>query len=389
MSLRGNQNRFIYSNAVNSTTAQGDPLISLGGLRPDNDTPQGSECYRGAVLDGNSPSLTVYIDNETDTPGSSDPAIDDWLVATLGPAAPSFGRVVAVDYGARTITVDRAMRSLALTGGAIRTSRRQNLFPDATLAQVQSGVVDHRMIYFLKTNVGAENNFRFWVNPIQANGCDIEIVAPQNVILDPGGTNNVGADSTIATATDSPFNSLGRIATTSSDWNTANAPRIVYSEAAAVPDGGSDAFTDEACIPIWIRRTIPANASPGECVFLLNAFVPNAIAQDATADPNPHTSGFIFSWFNPEPTYTLTITSDRLLFTGGVARIFGTVKYPDGTPAVGLNARLSLVSGPGTLTADPDARTDSLGRVSALYASPATAGVNPLFRIDVPTSARV
>lgn len=386
MTLTAAAARWLYSGAASSSVVQSDPLLSLGGLRPDNVAFASSAPYRQEPTDATSPSLTKVTDTQTDTPASTDPAVGDWLTVINGAAARSYGRIIAVDYVGHVITLDRALSALTASGDILRTSRRQNVFPDATLAQVQAGVVDHRMLYFLKTDPGTENNFRFWIDPIIPNGCDIELAAsgtniPDNLTVDAG--------SLIASAEQSPFGSFGQVIATGNGFGGANAPRIVYSEAAAVPDGGSGAVTDEGGFAVWLRRTIPANASPGECVFMLNVYVPNAVAQDAGASPNPFRVGFLMAWNNPEPAYAARIFADRPLHTGGQARIFGEVTYPDGSPAVGLNARLSLVSGDGTLTADPDAFTDSLGRVRALYDAPATVGTDPTFRISVPASSRV
>jgi hypothetical protein len=386
MTLRATQLRFLYSGAASSASAQSDPLLSLGGLRPDDVTPANSEPYRVATLDAASPSLIQVVDTETDTPASSDPAIGDWLTVLNGPAARSYGRVTAVDYVGHVITIDRALSALSANGNQIRTSRRQNLFPDATVGQVQSGLIDHRMLFLLKTDTGSENNIRFWVDPIQPNGCDIDLAA-STVAMPDGGTVNSG--STIAVGTESPFDEFGNVAENGTNWVGTNGPRVVFSEGAAVPVAGSGTALDQSAIPIWIRRRIPANAAPGQCVFLINYFVPDAIAQDATADPNPFRAGFLFAWNNPEPTYSMRVFSDRLLHTGGTVRIVGEVTYADGSPAVGLNARLSLLSGGGSLAVDLDARTDDLGRVQALYTAPASVGSDPTFRLSVPTSSEV
>lgn len=387
MTLRAQNSRFLYSGGASSNSAQGNPLISLGGLRPDNASPAGSEPYRQETTDAISPSLTKLTDTQTDTPASADPQVDDWLTVLNGPAARAYARVISVDYVGHVITIDRALPALTASGNAFRTSRRQNLFPDATLAEVQNGVVDHRLVWFLKTDAGTENNFQFWVNPIIPNGCDIEIAA--SGVDQPDGA-TVDSGSVIASATVSPFNEFGMVITSNAGaWFGTNYPFRPYSFASAVPVDGSDAVADEGAIPIWIRRTIPANASPGECVFMLNCYVADAVSQDAGADPNPFHSGFLFAWNNPQPAYAIRIYSDRLLHTGGQARIFGEVTYPDGSPAVGLNARLSLVSGGGSLTADPDAFTDSRGLVQALYDAPASVGSDPTFRLSVPASSRV
>lgn len=387
MSLAGASKRFLYSGATNSNSTQSDPALSLGGFRPDNANPAASEPYAVGTFDALSTVPYIVEDTQTDTPASSDAAPGDWIVTVSGACAPSYARVDSVDYVSHLITLDRGLRALAASGNAFRVCKRENLFPDATADEVKLGTVDHRMIYLLKTNTGTENNFRFWIDPIIPNGCDIEILPSGTFIADSGGT--VTADSEISTPTESPFTELGRVATGSADWNRAGKPKFAYSEGGAMTPNGSANSSDEGAVPIWIRRTIPPGAPPGECVFLLNAWVPDATTQDAGADPDPFRSGFIFSWNNPEPTYTLRILADRPLHTGGTIRIIGEVTFDDGTPLVGLNARLSKVSGGGSLAADPDAMLDARGRVEAIYTAPASTGSNPTFRLELPTSVRV
>lgn len=402
MALTGTSARFIYSNGSDSNTAQGDPTQSLGGLRPDNNSPADSELYRQATLDALSASLIEVEDTQIDTPASDDPQVGDWGAVITGPAAPFYAKVVDVDYVGHTLTWDRPMPALANNPDRIRTFRRENLFPDVTVQQVQDGVVDHRMIYFLKTNGGSEDNFKFWVEPIIGNGADIEIVvAPEDVFTDPSPSASIGVTTApLADGEDSPFNPFEKVRPDDNFWEFAPSPQLAYSQARALPvknaytggtpdadnGRGTDAVGDENCVAIWLRRTIPANSNPGPCVFALHIYVDDATTQDASANPSNFDIPNIIHWENATPAYSLNVFSDRNIYLGRTARIIGEVKYPDGSPAVGLNAIIELTAGSGTLTADVDALTDSNGRVSAVYSAPSSPGTDPTFRLRLPTT---
>jgi len=392
MTLRGAQCHIMYSGATNSDVAQSNPLISLGGARPANGILDPavllSAPYREEALDSTRTLLNEVQDTQTDTASSTDPAPGDWLSIVSGAACPYHGRVQAVNYSTGVITLDRPVSVAPVSTDLIRTARAQNVFPNVTLAQIQAGLVDYRMLYFIKNDAGSENNFRFWCEPVTPNGCDIEILVGSDVLIDadPG---LVTALLLLASGTESPLTSFGGLRTPNAGFDLAEAFSPTYSALNVRPRNGSPVIADESSIPIFFRRTIPQHANPGECVFVLHIVVPNAVAQDATANPATFDLRIPIVWTNPEPAYRLRIFSDRILTTRGSAEIIGEVLYPDGTPAVGLNALLTKTAGVGTFTPDLDAKTDARGRVTSVYTGPATLGADPAFLLTVPTSLRV
>ena len=382
MTLRAFECRFTYSNALFPFATQGDPLISLGGIAPIESLPDDSAPYYQEALDANSTDPTIVNDTETNTPSSDDPAVDDWLMMLNGNAAFEFGKITAVNYGTGDITIDRALSALPSIGDDFRVSRAENLFPDVTAAQASSGLVDHRMLYFLKKTIGGENNHRFYILPVKPNGCDIEVYGGGD------GATDVNAP-VIASGTDDPFQQFGVVANINLDrlrWETAAKAEIRYTEDSSAPEEGSLAIQNNESVPIWIRRTVPAGVTSGECVFALIDFVPDAVAQDAGADPDPFHSGFIFSWNIPETTYAITITQDRTAYTRGSVRLTGTVVDALGSPVPNLNCWLELFSGPGSVNTDLDGRTDSAGKIFGVYTSPVSISTDPVIRLVIPTN---
>ena len=387
MTLRGPDVRWMYSGAVNVFDTQTDPLLSLGNRSPNEQFPGGvtSAPYRQETLDANATVPNVVNDTETDTASSDDPAVDDWLIMVDGPAARDYAKITAVDYGTGDITLDRALTALPQTGDTFRTSRVENLFPNVTLQQASDGLTDHRMIYSLKKNAGGETNHRYYILPIKPNGCDIELMA--------GGDGSTNAlEPLIASGTTDPFTPFGVVDSLSpgnATWVRAEKAELMYGEDAATPRRGSLALSTDESGPIWIRRTVPPSATAGECVFALFDYVDDAISQDAGADPNPFHTGFIFSWTIPEQTYSVTITQDRIAYTNGAVRITATVTNGLGAPAVGINAWLVILSGPGSINTDLDGRTDANGQIKGVYTSPSTVTVPAVIQLIIPTNPEI
>lgn len=389
MALEGGLLRWMYSNAVDGSTAQDDPTISLGGRNPDDTLASSSAPYRQALTDSVSPAPNQVQDTQVDddSPGTVDPEVGDWLTTTTGLGYGQYGKVTAVNYVTGVVTIDRPLTPAMGSGERFRTSKRENLFPDVELADLNAGFTDYRMLYFLKDNTGENDNFRWYVDPIKPNGCDISIFPGA------GDEQNMTVP-TIPDGRTSPFvERFGQVANRDdvsvSNDNFAKAPFLqkAYGRGAAIPPTGSNDYGNNDLSPIWIARTVPPSAQPGECVFGLFVTVPDAETQDATADPgDPFFSGFIFHWNIPATTYTLTITQDRTIYNRGAGRLIGTVTDSSGNPVVGVNAWMVIDSGPGSIDSSVDGVTDANGQITAVYTAPDTISTDPVIRLIVPTN---
>jgi len=305
-----------------------------------------------------------------------------------GATAGEYAKIESVDTGSNSITLDRPLSALPQSGDDFRYARAGNVFANVTEAQAIAGRVDHRMLFFLKTNTGSEDNFRFYMVPVKDNGTIIEMMAC-------GGANTLRVEDSIAVETDNPFrvwgNPFDNGNPAAADWQLANFIINRYGIAAATPVGdiGSEAVVQNAFITIWLRRNLPVHASAGECVYILYAYVSDASTQDPSADPDPFIVGFPIIFTIPEITYTLTVAADRPLITSSTARVVGTIKDSDGNPVVGLNCWLEIASGPGSLATDLDAVTDAAGQISAIYTAPSSLSSDPVFRLVVPTNPEI
>lgn len=381
MALSGELARFTYSGATAHIFPQGDPLLSLGGLSPD-DFPDSqlplSAPYAQASLDAVSPALNQLSASTPDSGESRVPAVDDWVMVVTGAAAPAFGKIKAINSG--VLTLDRELPNLTAASDFIRSSKVENIFPDVTLAQVSDGLIDHRMLYFYQNGGGTEGDFKFWIEPLTPSAATIEIIA--------GGDNlATGSLPLLATGTDNPFNEFSKpnLLNPTLLWEFSEKPRIRYSSSQATPGADTDVFVANGNTPIWLRRTVPVGAAGSKCVFALLV----RSAADPSSDPDPFATGFIFEFEVPDLTYTITLDIDRTVYINGDARVTATVKDQFGQFAVGLNAWIELFSGPGSVVTDLDGLTDADGQLKTIYTAPTVVTVDPVLRVVIPTSPEV
>ena len=383
MALLARLLKYSYTGTTLSTSPQTNPLLSLG------DTPRfgaginASLLYREETLDANATVPTVVRDTQTnDGGGGTDPEVGDWLTIVDGAAGGSFAKITAVNYGTGDITLDRPLPALPSSGDTFRTFKRESLFQDVLLSELPGGFEDSRMITMNQSGTGGENNYRYWVQPVQPNGCDLKIMIGgdgQGLIVYPA----------IADARDDPYTRFDQVAgldgVINPGWELGQAPETIYSEAQAVPYWGTGVVGSSQYLPIWVTRTVPENATAGEAVFILWLHIPDAVSQDASADPDPFNVAVIIHWNVPELTYTGSIAVDRTIYVNGGTRVTGTVVDQNNNPAVGLNCWLEIASGPGTLTVDTSTRTDENGQISSTYTAPTTLTTDVTFRIVIPT----
>lgn len=390
MTLRGFESRFVYTGSNGNAGTDGvanDPALSFGDHSPPsnpNELDALSELYVEHQMNSIATSRWEIDDwtirarpNFPPTPSDSFASPGDWITSIDGANAGFRSRVVSND--GTTIVFESPTPALLESGAWLRVSKPNNLFPDVTEDQVATGVVDYRLICFLKTNVG-NNNFRFYTPPVRANGCEIAI-CPSSRATTGNILGNFGREfPQPADVFTSPFDDFGKVIDKNVfdafDWDNSNRVVPAYSKNHAMVGVGAQpqVFTDESVMPIWIRRTVPAGVAPGECVFGMNVFVSDAISQDATADSDPFDFGFTIPWSVAPIAEVLTLRQDRLIFTRGAARIIGKVADSQGRPLPGRHAFVEITSGPGSIAQDANQLTDEDGEVLAIYTAPTAGG---------------
>lgn len=385
MTLRATLVGVRYSGAANITSTQTDPAASLGGVSPEespNSTGELSQPYRETSINANATVPNQFVWDPTD--GASvgiEPTVGEWAAVVNGAGAGGYGRIVSVDTpGTNLVTLDRPLPGLPSNGDDVRFFNTGNLFPNVTAQQAAEGLVDYRMVYGIKKNGGDEDNFRWWINPIQANGVRIEIFPGANPETAP-------TEGSIANATTSPLTDFGKVsgAGASSTFADGATMNEYLSRGGAAPAWGSAAWGSNEQLGIWIRRTVPAGTQAGECLFSLNQYVDDATTQDATADPADFNIPCLFAFDIAQQEYALSITLDRRAYIDRTAKLIGTVTDGFGNAVEGVNAWFELVSGPGSVATDKTAFTNARGQITTIYTSPSAITVDPVVRLVVQT----
>lgn len=382
---------FCYGNTNQNPTilAQTNPLISIGGWAPFGQVTN-SAMYRAANTDAPHVGHNIIYDTQIDG-GITDPVAGDWWWMMTGPNGGLFGKIVADNQIAVPgfITLDRQLPDQSAVQRSFRTFKRQNMFDNVNAAGAVDGYTDYRQIWWVHDNQVLNNDdWRFYIDPIKPNGCDVEIVVPGEVRTS-NGTSSQPFVYLPADRFEDPFGSNGIIKGLQSApqplrMSTHQRRSKVYSPGTAVPLRGVNDFatTEDQWLPIWLKRTVRPGTKGGECAFRL------VVKVDAptSPDPNPYVSGFIMTWYVTPPTYSVTITQDRFAYTDGSARIIATIVDSRGVPVPKLNAWLELASGPGSVVSDKTSRTDSAGKITGLYVSPSAVGAPPVVRCVIPTN---
>lgn len=380
---------FCYSNTNQNPgiLAQTNPLLSIGGWAPVGQV-VASSMYRAADTDAPHVGPNIIYDTQIND-DISDPVTGDWYWMMTGPNAGIFGKIVADDQVAVPgfITLDRQLPDQTAVQRNFRTFKRENMFDNVDAAGAVDGYVDYRQIWFAHGNQVLNNDdWRFYIDPIKPNGCDVELVVPGEVRT----TNSTFSQPFVYLPADrfeDPFGANGIIkslAVQSNRLATHQKRGKFYSPTIPTPLRGVNDFasTEDQWLPIWLKRTVRPGTRSGECAFRLVVTVSDAV----TSDPNPYFSGFIMSWFVDQPTYSIAIRQDRRAHTDSSARITATITDSRGVPVPNLNAWLELASGPGSVVSDKTLRTDAQGRISGLYISPSVTGATPVVRCVIPTN---
>ena len=382
MALSGETSRFLYSGG---SGIQADPDESIGGNRPIintfNQIAQ-SAPYAQATLDAASTSLNILSASTNEAPRTEVAAVGDWVTVLNGAGAPTNAKILAVD-GSSNLTIDREMPGLPALGDYIRFVKAENLFPNVTAAQASAGLVDHRMVYYLKHSSAGEANFKFWIDALTSGPGLIEIMGSGDFVTS---TNYMK----LAAGTDDPFNQWGGVdyfgTGSTIMWNPSELLGTRYGESMATPLAATSTDVNAtAAAPVWLRRTIPPGSTGGTQAFALML----KSDDDVSPDPDPFKSGFIFSYDVAELTYTTTIKIDRKVYLGRSAKVTGTIVDEFGLPVVGLNAWIEVLSGPGSVATDLDGRTDASGQITSVYTAPSVLSTDPVLQVVIPTNPEV
>ena len=390
MSYEANDELFCFSNSTDPPSAQPDPLISIGGWAPVNFVST-SRMYRPANSDA--PHITgpnIVHDTQIDG-GVEDPVAGDWYWMMKDPNAGLYGKVVDTDQVSvpGSMTIDRELLDTTSVQNNFRVFKRENLFDNIDAAGAVDGYVDYRQIWYIHNDqVLNADGWRFHVEPLKPNGCEIEIAVGPIARTTDGASSQPFIYLPADRFTD-PFNSREVIADLSVQSNRyAQMARRgkYYSPDAPTPYRGmiDDGSTTDQWWPIWIKRTVRPGTRAGECAFKIVVRNPNG---DGVGDPSAlYESGFILLWYVEQPTYSITIEQDRRAYTGRSARLKATITDDRGIPVPNLNAWMVLDSGPGTVTSDQTARTNSAGEINALYNSPSALSSDPVVKVIIPTN---
>lgn len=385
MAIEAFQAFWTYSNAPGVSDPATDPLTSIGGLAPVGQA-SNSRPYRPANTD--SPfqvgSRTI-VDTQAIGVGN-DPAVGDWYLHMLGANATFYAKVESIDVPGTRFTLDRPVPNTMVAQSNYRSSSRENVFDNVTAAQMVDGLEDYRLLYFIWDNGNLNFGFRFYIEPIIPNGCEIEIAVP-------GRPPQVTPDPDVYLPADrftDPFEENGTIKSVvgaTDNYFGLNQRTIAYTpESAIPPDGTLNRNNTDQWMGMWIKRTVPPGAGAGECAFVVRMIIDDPTAQDATVDPptDPFQSGFIMSWHNEQPTYTATIAQDRFAYQRGAARLTATVVDDRGVPAQNINAWFEVTGG-GSVPNDRTMFTDENGQISTVYTSPDTVpGSDPVITVRIP-----
>lgn len=401
----GGDSRWIYSAGLTGAGENTDPTESLGGDSPD---PVGAvlvERFRGSEIACESnwnANPTIRSAGQIAavlTNGNISAAAGDWLLAieqnsgdsgsflSSNDARGSYAKILTMSASTNqsapvNITLDRELTGLAVSGDNVRISKAQNVFRNVTDVEAIAGIVDHSMLWFYKndstTSSDTFDNVELWIDPVQANGCKIEIMRPENLFNPTLSQNNF--DNELATRFVTPFNSFGSALLENAFFNEAGPPIDIVSQSLAIANATfrqssvNVGFPDQ-CTPVWLRRTIPAGTRPAECVFILRntsttGFIISTMTDNvALTDFNKLNSGAIIVWSVAQSAVrVISLSIDRRIYPGGGCRITGTLVNGTGVPLP--NRWFNITVSAGTVVQTATAFSSTAGQIVVTYALP-------------------
>lgn len=285
------------------------------------------------------------------------------ILTLQGAGGETSNQLVDVD-----ITLDRPLSGLPVAGDNCRVIKSGNVFSTVTETQARNGLVDHSELWYWNTDGNAED-IQFWVEPIQANDCTIEIMRPGDLRA------SVTMNNVLSSATATPFTPFGRVLQELTLFDVSGPPIEIPNQVIARENGvlSTQASNTFFRSPFWLRRTVPAGVNPGEAVFALRCTSEQLSNGTPLNDFNKLNSGSLIVWKIDPPASRVSVSvPDRLLYAGGGARIVTTLKDGNGNPLE--NRSVQVTAAVGTITQDHSKLTDSKGEISTIYSVGSSAG---------------
>jgi hypothetical protein len=349
-----------------------DPDASLGNARSTSTELHEFQSQLTATQGG---ATERYIYTDAGRSGDGDDEhVGKWLLMINGSSALSAGRIMDFDSATGTFFVDRNGSANAAAGDVYQVFSSGNLFDDVSAVESSQGVVDHRMLY-------CRNESGVTLTPAADVKWSFIALDEGPVAFDfvPG---RVAGDATgaLSSDTESPFSNTGFVDTPSSGFNQSPAPGL---GSQGVPAQGISAvFTNNTHIPIWLRRTVPADSEVRRrCAIQLILTTPVT-----GQDPDPLVASCIIAFEVEGYTPSLTLSHDRFPHVGGGARFSSTLTATESSAAVGgREVSMEVTAGQGSIVAD-DTQTDDDGLLEGTYTSPtdpAQEGQNATITVQV------
>ncbi len=327
----------------------------------------------------------ISVEQHQSTPGSyssSDDSKGSYAkiisLTAVGGGGELDNATVAID-----IELDRELSGLPILGDNVFVAMPESVFQNVTAAEAKTGIVDYSGLYFGKLESGVagdtedHDDVEVWVEPVMSGGCKIEIMRPEPATL--ALTQFSGTfDNEIATRFVTPFSALGSALEENSFYNDAG-PAGEFTSQALGAQNGELKRTALSPVnqygPIWLKRTVPADAQPSECVFIIrltsvnghNTSTPETPV--SLADFDKLNSGSILSWTIAEPVArVVTISIDRTIHPGGGVRLTARIVDDTGSPLPGR--WLNITADAGTITRTARTFSDSAGEVTVIFELP-------------------
>jgi len=291
-----------------------------------------------------------------------------WLFVYTGPAALSFGRVMAFDDATGTFELDRPALGTAASGDDYALFESGNVWPDVTAEQAAAGDTRYRCIVARNETGGTLTNVRIWQFPVGQNGMgSIDLARIAQVGLIAPGSPFIER----STDTDDILTPVGA-------RDPQGGPdRFVGSSGWISPFGRTQAateiasWTNNATLAIWLRRQVAAARGPRTSVAHVIICDTDVTGQD----PDPLISGAIFP-HDLLGSQTASLQADRYGAVGGGARYTGFALDVTGAPIPGRPLRWGLRAGDlGAVFTDDDPlaeydTSNSAGEVFATFRAP-------------------
>ncbi len=359
MPLDAENGHFMFSGASVVNASQTDPTLSFGGNRADGSLAS-NRPYRQEALDTAQTSETRSRLQDDETIGDTEPDSGWYLQIVGGAAAGHVAQVESANFTTGEIILKTPTPANVAIGDNFRFAQPGDLFPSVSAADALAGRVDYRMLYFVNNFGEGHEDLKFWIDPIETGGCSLEVIAADV---------NLNTVNLPATDITSPVNPLGILDPYNVAFNDSEGFTFKHKSEHATPRQAGGFIIDGNTIPVWLRRTIPANSQSRLCCFALNC-----VSAEGGGDPDPFTTGFPIVWEIDAQPRTITLSVDRIVREGGGARLTGTLTNGSGSPLEGRNVRFTLQSGNGSVSHAADLFTDALGEAKATFTAPTTGG---------------